>query len=173
MPALLAAAALARLAGGMVPFGAVALFSQRHDFGAAGAALAASLIATSLTAPQRGRLVDRFSPRTVLPLMALGFAAAVCLAALAAGGHAPIALPVTLLALASALAPPTTAVLRTIWSVIATDDREASAFHALDSVLEEITFTVSPLLVRFFRIDAGGESLRDELRPQHPLLGFR
>jgi hypothetical protein len=122
------AAGPARRRGGAVWRGSPS-FSQRHDFGAAGTALATRLIATLVTAPRRGRLVDRFSPRTVLPLMVLGFAAAVYLGALAAAERAPVALPVALLVPASPFAPPTTAVLRTLWSAIAAYDREASAFQ--------------------------------------------
>jgi MFS family permease len=110
----------------MVPFGAILLFSELHEFGAAGGALAACLIATSVTVPQRGRLVERFSPRTVLPLMALAFAAAVCLAALIAARACSGCPTVALLALANALAPFNTAVVRTVWPAIAADDQEAA-----------------------------------------------
>jgi MFS family permease len=143
MVGLLTAAMIGRLASGMVPFGAVAVFTERNQPTNAGLAFAVFLIFAAGSGPWRGRLVDRHGARSVLPALAALFAVAVCAAALSAAVP-----PICLAALAAAacLVPPAGATLRTVWTTIAASPQENRALHSLDSVCEEITFVISPLV---------------------------
>ena len=144
--AMLATGIITRLASGVVPFGAVAIFTAQHRIALAGIAFAAFLIVTALSGPWRGRLADRKGPRVVLPVLAVVFAALVTSAALASRSRLPLLAVVTLTA-AAALAPPTGPVLRTVWTRISISAEQNRALHALDSVLEEATYVVTPLMV--------------------------
>ncbi|WP_346278672.1 MFS transporter [Pseudonocardia sp.] len=141
---LLGAAMVGRLAAGMVPFGAVAMFTTGGQPTYAGLAFATVLLVSAFTGPWRGRLTDRHSARTMLPVFAIAFTGLVSIAA-ALSTVAP-ALCLMALAVAAALAPPASAVLRTAWTAIAESAQENRALHSLDSVLEEATFVASPLL---------------------------
>lgn len=155
MAGLLASSLFGRLAAGMVPFGAVAVFAQHRQYVAAGAASAGFLIAASLVAPQRARLIDRYSARRTLPVFAIAFVIVICSSASAIHFNFPIVVPVGLIALAAAVAPPNSMVLRTAWSSISTTDGENRALHSLDSILEEAMFVVSPLLVAAIWVTIG------------------
>jgi MFS family permease len=147
MVGLLAAAMIGRLASGMVPFGAVAVFTTRGQPGYAGVAFAVFLVFAGVSGPWRGRLVDSHGAGRVLPILAALFAALVCAAALTAA--VPV-LSLAALAGSAILVPPSGATLRTVWTAIATAPDENRALHSLDSVLEEVTFVISPLLTSLF-----------------------
>ncbi|MFN8074147.1 MAG: MFS transporter [Kineosporiaceae bacterium] len=141
---LLLAAVLGRLAAGVVPFGAVAMFTEADSPSLAGVAFASFLLVGAFTGPARGRLVDRRGAATMLPIMAVAFGGLILLGALVAD-VAPIAALIAL-GLSPAAAPPSSAVLRSTWTAIAATREENRALHSLDSVLEEAGFVVSPLL---------------------------
>jgi MFS family permease len=143
---LLGAAMIGRLTSGMVPFGAVALYSDQQRYTAAGLAFATFLIAGALTGPWRGRLVDRHSAVRVLPALTIPFVGLVTVAALTSSLPWAI-ISIAGFGLAAALSPPGGAVLRTVWTAISLTEDEKKALHSLDSVLEELTFVISPLVV--------------------------
>lgn len=145
---VIAAVTIGRLAAGMVPFGMIAVYTSRHELGWAGASFAAFLIGAAVFGPYKGALVDRFGARRLLVPMAVAFAVAATGAALLAqGGHVALYVPALVLTgLAAVLAPPNSAVLRTVWTEVARSDVENTRLHSLDSVVEEATFVVAPLL---------------------------
>ena len=146
--AILAAVTIGRLAAGMVPFGMIAIYTSKHELGWAGASFAAFLIGAAVVGPYKGALVDRFGARRMLLPMAFGFAVVAAAAALLAQSGRPIlyAVALALTATSAVLAPPNSAVLRTVWTEIARSDAENTRLHSLDSVVEEATFVVAPLL---------------------------
>lgn len=143
---ILGAAMIGRLTAGVVPFGAVALFSDSERYTEAGFAFATFLIVGALTGPWRGRLVDQYSAARVLPALTVPFVGLVVVAALTSSLPWAV-VSIAGFGLAAALTPPGGAVLRTVWTVISRTDDEKKALHSLDSVLEELTFVLSPLLV--------------------------
>ncbi|TDU02352.1 putative MFS family arabinose efflux permease [Streptomyces sp. 846.5] len=145
---IIAAVTIGRLAAGMVPFGMIAVFTSEHRLGWAGAAFAAFLIGAALSGPYKGALIDRFGALRLLLPMASAFAAAASAAALLARSGQMVLYPVALVltAASAAVAPPNSATLRTVWTAIARNDAENTRLHSLDSVVEEATFVVAPLL---------------------------
>jgi MFS family permease len=150
---LLTSAMIGRLASGMVPFGAVAAFTDQGRPALAGFAFAIFLIGVALTGPWRGRLVDRRGAGAVLPGLSVAFTVLVIIAA-ATLGRLPV-MALAALGLAACLAPPNSAVLRSVWTATARTDDENRALHSLDSVLEEVVFVISPLLTSAIWVTAG------------------
>lgn len=146
---LLLAANFGRLSGGLVPFGLVAFYTDRNEPVFAGIASVTFMVISSLTAPYKGRLVTRYSPRTAILPMSLIFALLVTAGVsldVTGFGFAPA---ITGISAGSAFAPPTPAVVRSVWTNISDTQQMNRALHALDSTTEELTFAISPLITAF------------------------
>lgn len=141
---LIAAGVVGRLAYGVVPFAIVVAFAERHGFGVAGIASAVLMTGIALLGPWRGRQIDRYGTNAVLLFATVWVVALGLLAAFL--GHLPWPVSLVLIAVAGALAPPVSPVLRTSWSRLLPDKQQLQRIHALDSVIEETTFVVAPLL---------------------------
>jgi MFS family permease len=141
---VMASAIAGRLAYGMLPFSVVVAFSRQHGFAVAGVASAVLMLALAVLGPARGRLVDRHGR---VALAGLGGACLILLIVTAVA-VAYVAWPaaVALAGLAGATAPPISAAARTSWSRLVTGKEQLQQIHALDSVIEESTFVVAPLL---------------------------
>ncbi len=144
---LLLAVSAGRLASGLIPFGLMAVFFQTDKYLSAGVVSVCFMLAASLSAPWRGRLIDRASAQVVLPWLAAASVIANALAFLALHGGTSMVPGVALTCVGAALAPINSAVLRSIWSAISPDEMERKALHALDSTLEECVYVVAPLVV--------------------------
>jgi hypothetical protein len=145
---VLAAALLGRLSYAMGPL-ALVLVVQRAtgSFAWAGAATAATLLTSGLLAPVRGRLVDRYGHRRCLPPMAMAYAAALAGVVVVARPDPAGALAAIVLAgLAGAAAPPLGAAMRVLWTTLVGHGPALQTAYALDTVLEEATYTIGPLL---------------------------
>jgi MFS family permease len=120
---VLAAVTVGRLAAGLVPFGMISIFTDRRELFWAGASFAAFLIGAAVGGPYKGRLVDRHGAIKLVMPMAFGFTVAAGLGGLAATfGHALVAL--ILIAASAVLAPPTSAILRSVWTAVAVTETE-------------------------------------------------
>jgi predicted MFS family arabinose efflux permease len=148
VPWVFAAALLGRLSTAMGPL-ALVLFvqSSTNSFAVAGAAAAATGLASGLFAPFRGRLVDRYGQRRVLPPLALLYAAAfVGVLALAGHGTAGETGAIVLAGAAGAVIPPLSASMRVLWVALVGNGPRLQTAYALDSVLEDLVYTIGPLL---------------------------
>ena len=144
---LLVAVGLGRLAAGLIPFGLTAVYMQEDQFLSAGIASICFMFASSLTAPVRGRMIDRYSPKVALPIMTALTTVLLCCGFLLLRSDEAGYYGALLVLLASAVAPLNSVVLRSTWSIVAPNEDERRALHALDSILEESVFVCSPLLV--------------------------
>ena len=147
MAALLGWSLVARLPLGINAL-AVLLFLEDRlgSFTVPGIVAGGLALGTGVGAPFMGRLVDRQGVRVLLPLAAIHATALLTLLGLgAAGAPAPVLLATAIVC--GAAYPPNPSVLRARYPAIFAERPElvASAF-ALDSVLLELTFVVSPLL---------------------------
>ncbi|WP_255370213.1 transporter [Roseateles sp. YR242] len=144
---LLLAVCVGRLASGLIPFGLLAVFVQTNSFMSAGVVSVCFMLASSFSAPWRGRLIDQHSAHRMLPRLALAASvtAVAGFAVLHAGGSS--LLGAALVCVGALFSPANGAVLRSIWSSVAPDESHRKALHALDSVLEESVYVLSPLLV--------------------------
>ncbi|QJC21943.1 MFS transporter [Arcanobacterium buesumense] len=147
---LLLAINISRLAAGLVPFGLIAMYSSKHEYMFAGIASALLMAAGTLTAPYKGRVVMRFTPlRTIIP-MSVGYCLCVGFGAFLSFIDKPFYVAVVFLLMGTLIAPPTPALVRTLWTRLALTDSHNRALHTLDSVSEELVFAITPLITTFF-----------------------
>ncbi|QNE21111.1 MFS transporter [Kribbella qitaiheensis] len=138
-----APALFGRLSYGLLPLSILFTVQQTTSFAVAGIAVAAFGLA-SLSMPLKARLVDRYSQRRVLPLLA-----AVCTAGLAAvaclrTANAPLL--VVLVGITGLFAPPLGPSMRSAWRLITDGTTLKERAYALDSICEESLFLGGPLL---------------------------
>ncbi|WP_095211873.1 transporter [Burkholderia sp. ABCPW 11] len=152
---LLLAVSVGRLTSGLLPFGLAALFVQGASYLAAGVVAVCFMFVTSITAPWRGRYIDRHGARRTLPffsiasivLIATGFAV-IHYSQIKLAGAA-------IVSVGASLTPINSVVLRSIWSRVAPDEAQRKALHALDSLLEEGIYMLTPLMVSVIWFFAG------------------
>ncbi|HEX8085492.1 MAG TPA: MFS transporter [Solirubrobacteraceae bacterium] len=144
---LAAAATLHGVAAATAPLPLVLLVADRTgSYGSAGVVSGAYFVGTALSAPIRGRAVDRFGAlRVILPLAIADSAAFAAIVALAIADAGTGALFVAA-ALAGLLMPPSVSALRTLWSRLTRTPSEQQAANALQSVVLETVNIVGPLL---------------------------
>lgn len=144
---LVAAAALHGIASATAPLPLILLVAeQAGSYASAGVASGAFFVGTAITAPIRGRAVDRFGARPVILPMAVADTAAFAAIVVLAVADAPTAPIVVAAALAGALLPPSISALRTLWSQLTTTPQERQAANALQSVILDAVNVAGPLL---------------------------
>ena len=121
------------------------LREQTGSFAIAGAVSGTLAAGSAVGAPVQGRLVDRIGARRVL--LPLAVVHAVALGAIV--GFAELGAPTVVLLLCGFVAgfaiPPTSSVLRSLWTDLL-EPRLHQAAYALDSTMIELIFISGPLL---------------------------
>jgi MFS family permease len=144
---LVAGATLHGIASATVPLPLILLVAeQTGSYASAGIASGAFFVGTSITAPVRGRAVDRVGALRVILPMAIADTLALAGIVVLAITEAPTAAIVAAAALAGALLPPSISSLRTLWSQLTRSDSEQQAANALQSVLFDTVNVAGPLL---------------------------
>lgn len=116
------------------------------SYGAAGAVAAATGVSMALFAPYSGRLADRYGQRAVLvPGVVVHAAAGLGLTALALAG-APLWALFAAAVPTGASVPQIGPMVRARWGVILKNPRLMTTAAAFESVTDELTFVVGPLL---------------------------
>ncbi|MFE6157463.1 MFS transporter [Streptomyces sp. NPDC056486] len=134
-----------KLPPGMVGLSLLLLVGQDHAYGTAGLAVSALAVGQGVTAPLRGRLIDRHAPRPVL----LGCLAAyltttlVLVLAVRGGGSVPFVL--ALAAAMGASAPPVAVMMRSVWHR-STDTGTLATAMALDSSMMGTALITGPVI---------------------------
>jgi len=143
---LIYALAAACLTFGMVSL-TILLAVQRAtgSYPQGGFAVVAFALAAGLSAPARGRLVDRRGARRWLPALATGYAAALCALDVVAHVWARPALLLALAALAGLSAPPLFASARPLWLQTVGPDLVRRGY-ALTSLLGDVGQVAGPAL---------------------------
>lgn len=146
--AFVSAGFVGRLQMAMMGLGTVLLVRQATgSYGVAGAVGATIAIANAIGAPQVGRLVDRVGQRRVLlPVMAAHVTGVACLLA-AAALDAPTAVYFLAAFLTGLAYPSFGSLVRSRWTTLLHGSPRLQTAYALESVLDEIVFTVGPVLV--------------------------
>ncbi|MFW0179635.1 MFS transporter [Rothia sp. P7208] len=146
---ILLAINFSRLAAGLVPFGLIALYSSKHEYAYAGIASSLLMATGALSAPYKGKLIMRFAPvKTVIPLSMI-YCLFVALGAFLSYSNKPFYIAIVFLFAGNLVAPPTPALVRTLWTRIANNQDYNRALHALDSITEELVFAITPLITAF------------------------
>jgi predicted MFS family arabinose efflux permease len=129
-----------RLSYGLLPLSLLFTIQQSTgSFSTAGAAVAIFGLA-SLSMPYKARLVDRFSQRRVLPVLAVGCSAALLAIAWWTSN-------LVLVGAAGLLAPPLGPSMRSNWRLLTEGSTLKERAYALDAVSEECLFLGGPLIV--------------------------
>ena len=145
-PRLLSSALVGRLPQGMSSLAVLLLVrATTHSYAAAGAAVGAYALASAMTAPVQGRLVDRFGRRNVLAPSAVAQGLALICLVLLARGDAPVAPLVAASALAGALVPPIAPTVRALLREVMADAETRESAYALEAVAQESVWIVGPL----------------------------
>ncbi|MFE0459957.1 MFS transporter [Kitasatospora sp. NPDC058965] len=139
---------VARLPYAMLSLGIVLLvFDTRGSYGTAGSVAAVAAVAQALVGPQTGRLADRFGQTAVLLPSVLVHAVSVGALIALALGHAPVWTLFATAAPAGASVPQIGAMVRARWVArLADRPRHLSTAFAFESVTDEFTFVVGPVL---------------------------
>ncbi|MET9268449.1 MFS transporter [Kribbella sp. NPDC003557] len=136
-------ALLGRLSYGLLPLSLLfTVQSSTGSFATAGVAVAV-FGAASLSMPFKARLVDRFSQRRVLPLLAVGASAGLVVVA-TVGTSAPAVL--LFVGATGLLAPPLGPSMRSNWRLLTDGSALKERAYALDAVSEECLFLAGPLI---------------------------
>lgn len=116
-----------------------------YSYAVAGLAVAAMAVGQGLSAPVRGRLIDRHAYRPIV--LATLAAYLLVLAALVAElrSHGPVPLLLVLAALGGITVPPVGIMMRTLWREVGGRDRLVTAM-ALDSAMSDIAQISGPAL---------------------------
>jgi MFS family permease len=155
-----AAGFLARMPMSMFGLGTVLLIAAvTGRYGVAGTVAAAGSMGYAVTAPQCGKLADRFGQRRVLrPQVALFALATVALMVLAEG-RAPLPAVAAAGLLAGATMPSMGSMVRARWSALvatagpADGEGQLHTAFSLESVADEVIFVVGPAVVTLLATD--------------------
>ena len=132
-------ALVGRLSYGLLPLSLLFTVQQSTDsFATAGAAVALFGLA-SLSMPYKARLVDRYSQRRILPLLAVGCSVALVVLAFATSN-------LLVVGAAGLLVPPLGPSMRSNWRLLTDESSLKERAYALDAVSEETLFLAGPLL---------------------------
>ncbi|GAA2321329.1 MFS transporter [Streptomyces caniferus] len=144
-----------KLPTSMVELSLLLLVGRTYSYGTAGLAVACLAIGQGVTAPLRGRLIDRHSPRVVLLGCLAAYTAATVLLILAASDHGPAPAVLVTSAALGAASPPTAVLMRTVWHHAAEHDMLTTAM-ALDSAMMGTALITGPVLASWLSLSFSG-----------------
>lgn len=146
-PAFTSSAFVARLPIAMVGLGIVLLVSERTgSYALAGLLSAAFQVSAAGGAILTSRVIDRWGQARLLVPLAAGHAIGLALLILAVEQDAALALSILAAVAAGACQPAVGAMVRARWAKVTVDDAGLRTAFAWESVLDELIFTVGPML---------------------------
>ncbi len=142
---VVASSSLAGITVGL-PLGLILLVQgETGSFASAGAVTGALAIASAVSSPYRGRLIDRYGQTRTLPRMALVSAAGLVGLVAAALAGAPVAVLIALAALSGLTHAPLLSSTRPLWADLVDHPEQLPAAYALQAILLEVFFIAGPL----------------------------
>ena len=139
---------IARLPYAMLQLGVLLLVHwSTGSYGAAGIAAAAAAVSPALVGPQTGRLADRYGQAKVLIPQVVVHAAALGALLVLASAHVSAVPLVVVSALAGATVPQVGSMVRARWAHVLGGSGRLSTAFALESITDELTFTLAPVLL--------------------------
>ncbi|WP_441247846.1 MFS transporter [Kitasatospora sp. McL0602] len=133
---------LSKLPLSMIGLSLLLFIGARHSYATAGLAVSCMAIGQGLSAPIRGRLMDRCSSRLIVTGCLAAYLLVLAALVAAAGSRRPVLLLV-LAALSGITMPPVGIMMRTLWRSVAGERRLVTAM-ALESAVSDISFITGP-----------------------------
>lgn len=150
---MVAAGVVGRLPMGMVGLGFTLLIvAQSGSYALAGAVSATTTISLALAAPYGARLADHFGQTRAIPVLLTINVTSFLLLTCAVGLGWPVPLWFAFAALGGMSMPGLGSMTRARWVSMAADGRQRSAAFALESVLDELSFVVGPMIASFLAL---------------------
>jgi MFS family permease len=119
---------------------------ETGSFASAGAVTAALAIASGVSSPLRGRIIDRHGQSRPLPLMAISSACSLWALVAATLAGAPLGVLIALAALAGLTHAPLLSSTRPLWADLVDHPDQLNSAYALQAVLLEVFFITGPLV---------------------------
>lgn len=141
---------VARLPIAMVGLGIVLLISsETGSYALAGAFSAAFQISAAVGALVTSRWTDRVGQHRTLPVLAVGHALGLAAFVLAVQGNVVAWAQFAVVIVAGACQPAIGSMVRARWAYVADDPARLRGAFALESIVDEVIFTIGPLLTAF------------------------
>jgi len=145
---------VARMPMSMFGLGTVLLIAAlTRRYGLAGVVAAVGSVGYAVAAPQFAKLTDRYGQRRVLRPQVMVFTAATVALMVLAEAQAPLAVVLISSLLAGATMPSMGPMVRARWSALLTGTTRLHTAFSLESVADEIIFTVGPVAVALLATD--------------------
>lgn len=144
-----------KLPTSMVELSLLLLVSRTYSYGTAGLAVACVAAGQGVTAPLRGRLIDRHSPRVVLLACLAGYTLATVLVILAASKEGSATAVLVTSAALGVTSPPMAVLMRTIWHNTVERSMRNTAM-ALDSSMMGTALITGPVLASWLSLSFSG-----------------
>ncbi|WP_371749461.1 MFS transporter [Streptomyces sp. NBC_01283] len=144
-----------KLPSGMVGLSLLLLVARDHTYGTAGLAVSALAVGQGVTAPLRGRLVDRLAPCPVLLGFLTAYLMASALLVLVVSGGGSVGAIFALAAAMGASAPPVGVMMRSVWHRSMSSSSNAGLLAtamALDSSMMGAALISGPVLASWLSL---------------------
>ena len=145
--AFTSSAFLARLPIAMIGLGIVLFVSGiTGSYARAGILTAAFALSAAIAALWTSRLIDRYGQRAILPTLVAIHATALILFVLAASSAQPFVVQLLVIVVAGSAQPAIGSAVRARWVTTVRSSSDLRSAFALESILDELMFTLGPLL---------------------------
>ena len=144
---------VARLPMAMMALGIVLFISERTgSYALAGVLSAAFQVSAAGGALVTSRWVDQVGQRRLLPWLAVVHALALIVFVLSVETDQPVAVQALTVAMAGLCQPAIGSMVRARWAHVAPDPQRLRSAFALESIIDELIFTIGPLLTAYLAL---------------------
>jgi MFS family permease len=153
---MLIAGLLAKLPGTMVSLSLLLYLGPRYSYVIGGLAISCMAIGLGLSAPVRGRLMDRYPFRPILISCLVLYLITLGLLTTVAATRGPAPLVLVLAAVSGIISPPVGIMMRTLWRELV-GERQLVTAMALDAATSDLVHIAGPALATWICLSLSGE----------------
>ncbi|MGW4383660.1 MFS transporter [Kitasatospora sp. NPDC004531] len=153
---MLTASLMSKLPLTMVSLSLLLYLGPRYSYATGGLAISCMAVGQGLSAPVRGRLMDRYPYRPILIGCLVLYLVALGLLTVVASARGPAPLLLGLAAVSGVAVPPVGIMMRTLWRVLA-GERQLVTAMALDAATSDVVHIAGPALAAWLCLNLSGE----------------
>ncbi|MFB6840739.1 MFS transporter [Streptomyces sp. NPDC056361] len=153
---MLVASLVSKLPLAMVTLSLLLYLGPRYSYATGGLAMSCMAVGQGLSAPVRGRLMDRYPFRPILVGCLVLYLVALGTLTVVASARGPAPLVLVLAAVSGVTSPPVGIIMRTLWRVLV-DERQLVTAMALDAATSDVVHITSPALAAWLCLSLSGE----------------